>query len=218
MLEYTHSDLVDLARRWLVKRRRCPVVFTELGTQSGEIPDAIGWDGWHSIVVECKVSRADFFHNAKKSQCLGVGQSRFFLVPQGMVGVSEVPPEWGLIEWDGEHFHTRLDHPGRVAYAWEHEISLLLSALRRVGPYPKGVSVRLYTNETKNQSTITLEEMKGGEGAKTGKQEIAERVKDFLMNHYLVKSGDHYRLTEADLRKLDRILEGEATEEGSAHG
>ena len=60
----THARLVEMAERWL-RRSRCGIVLSEQGCSSGEMPDAIGWKGKnHSIVIECKISRADFLADA----------------------------------------------------------------------------------------------------------------------------------------------------------
>ena len=42
------------------------------------------------------------------------------------------------------------------------------------------------------------------------RERIAKNVKGFLMNHYLVTSGDKYRLNHDDLKELDGILKGQA--------
>lgn len=77
-----HDQLVNIAARWLANR--CSVVVTELNTVSGEIPDAIGWHGPHSILIECKVTRCDFKSDAGKffRRCpeYGMGLSRYFLM------------------------------------------------------------------------------------------------------------------------------------------
>ena len=45
---------------WL-RRYRCGVVLSEQACVSGEMPDAIGWKrANHSVLIECKISRADF--------------------------------------------------------------------------------------------------------------------------------------------------------------
>jgi len=57
----THAKLVAMAVRWL-RRYRCGVALSEQACVSGEMPDAIGWKkACHSVLVECKVSRADFW-------------------------------------------------------------------------------------------------------------------------------------------------------------
>src|ERR1700740_2314768 len=63
----THSRLVDEGVRWLRSKYRCGIVLSEQSCCSGETPDAIGWKGRnHSVVVECKISRADFLADAVK--------------------------------------------------------------------------------------------------------------------------------------------------------
>ena len=87
----THAQLVERAVRWL-RSYRCGVVLSEQACVSGEMPDAIGWKrASHSVLVECKVTRADFLADrgkpfrAKPEQ--GVGSERFYLTPPGLVKV-----------------------------------------------------------------------------------------------------------------------------------
>lgn len=54
------------------------------------------------MVVEAKVSRADFLADSSKPHRLspseGVGVFRYYLAPAGLIQVAELPPKWGLIE------------------------------------------------------------------------------------------------------------------------
>src|SRR5208282_4605471 len=62
----THARLVSMAVQWL-RRYRCGVVLSEQASVSGEMPDAIGWKrACHSVLVEGKVSRADFLADRDK--------------------------------------------------------------------------------------------------------------------------------------------------------
>ena len=62
----THAQLVQQAVRWL-RSRRCGVVLSEQACASGEMPDAIGWKrACHSVLVECKISHADFLADREK--------------------------------------------------------------------------------------------------------------------------------------------------------
>jgi hypothetical protein len=62
----THAQLVEKAVAWL-RHYRCGVVLSEQACVSGEMPDAIGWKrACHSVVVECKISRADFLADRAK--------------------------------------------------------------------------------------------------------------------------------------------------------
>lgn len=100
----THKELVKAAKQWLLKDQKCSVVLTEKASNH-EVADAIGWkSARHSVLIECKTSRADFRADSKKwfrAEGLGMGQRRFFLAPKGIVPRDELPPGWGLLEVDG---------------------------------------------------------------------------------------------------------------------
>lgn len=109
----THGDLCSIAAAWLKKSRLnsapgCQIAFAEprISYQSGEVPDAIGFrvstknDGGGSSIVECKVSRTDFLQDAKKPHRgggMGMGRFRYYLCPEGLISVEEIPPSWGLL-------------------------------------------------------------------------------------------------------------------------
>ena len=134
----THAQLVDRAVRWL-RHYRCGVVLSEQACVSGEMPDAIGWKRQcHSVLVECKVSRADFLADRAKPFRLkpehGVGGERFYLTPAGLVKPEELPSGWGLLEVRGrgvEMVHAS-DKKLRTAAGFRSEMNLLLASLRRV--------------------------------------------------------------------------------------
>ncbi|MFD1770838.1 hypothetical protein [Sphingobacterium suaedae] len=95
----THSQLVNIAYRWVLKAS-CGIAYKELKSlATTEIPDVIGFGGWiHSVLIECKVCRSDFKRNAKKNHKRPLGRYRFFCVPLGMISINELPEGWGLIE------------------------------------------------------------------------------------------------------------------------
>src|SRR5438309_6651396 len=102
----THAQLVRMGEHWLRTRYRCGIVLSEQSCASGETPDVIGWKGsCRSVVVECKISRADFLADRdkpfRKDPGLGMGCERLYLVPCGLVGKHELPPKWGLLECKG---------------------------------------------------------------------------------------------------------------------
>jgi hypothetical protein len=134
----THSQLVEKAVRWL-RRYRCGVVLSEQACVSGEMPDAIGWKrACHSVLVECKVTRADFLADQVKPFRLkpeqGVGMERFYLTPPGLLRPEEVPAGWGLLELRGRG--VEMLHPAaknlRTAVGFRYEMNLLLASLYRV--------------------------------------------------------------------------------------
>ncbi|MEM1113255.1 MAG: hypothetical protein AAGI11_15190 [Pseudomonadota bacterium] len=96
-----HDALVLRAERWL-RNQGCQVVIRDpFRTVNQEQPDAIGWRSGVSIVIECKVSRSDFFADAKKSfrarSGEGMGHWRFYLCPPEVIEVEDLPGGWGLL-------------------------------------------------------------------------------------------------------------------------
>lgn len=135
----THAQLVQKAIAWL-RSYRCSVVLSEQACASGEMPDAIGWKRTqHSVVVECKVSRADFVADRAKPFRQrpenGLGCERYYLTPPDLVKVSELPAGWGLLEC--RRGRVRTVQPAapkslRSAQGMKYEMNLLLASLRRV--------------------------------------------------------------------------------------
>ena len=134
----THAKLVELAVGWL-RRYRCGVVLSEQACVSGEMPDAIGWKkACHSVLIECKVSRADFLADREKpfrrKPEEGVGCERFYLAPRGLIRVDELPAGWGLIEVCGREIERVKPSAKnlRSEVGFRYEMNLLLASLRRV--------------------------------------------------------------------------------------
>jgi hypothetical protein len=134
----THAQLVEKAVRWL-RWYRCGVVLSEQACVSGEMPDAIGWKrACHSVLVECKVTRADFLADRAKPFRLkpekGVGCERFYLTPPGLAKVEELTAGWGLLEL--RRGRVEMIQPSaknlRSANGFRYEMNLLLASLRRV--------------------------------------------------------------------------------------
>lgn len=134
----THARLVERAVGWL-RRYRCGVVLSEQACVSGEMPDAIGWKhACHSVLVECKVTRADFLADRAKpfrqKPEKGVGSERFYLTPAGLAKIEELPNGWGLLEL--KRGRVEMVHASarslRTATGFRYEMNLLLASLRRV--------------------------------------------------------------------------------------
>ena len=134
----THAQLVSRAVRWL-RSYRCGVVLSEQACVSGEMPDALGWkQACHSVLVECKVTRADFLADRAKPFRVkpekGVGSERFYFTPPGLLQRTELPPGWGLLELRGgraEMVQASAKNL-RTATGFRYEMNLLLASLRRV--------------------------------------------------------------------------------------
>jgi hypothetical protein len=103
------------------------------------MPDAIGWKRrCHSVLVECKVSRADFLADRAKAWRQnpesGVGSERYYLSLAGMIAAKELPTGWGLLEARGREIEVvkRAAKNLRLSAGFENEMNLLLASLRRV--------------------------------------------------------------------------------------
>jgi hypothetical protein len=134
----THAQLVEKAVRWL-RAYRCGVVLSEQACVSGEMPDAIGWkQACRSVLVECKVTRADFLADRAKpfrqKPDKGVGSERFYLTPAALIRTEELPAGWGLLECRrGQIEMVQASAKNlRTATGFRYEMNLLLASLRRV--------------------------------------------------------------------------------------
>jgi len=138
--EKKHASLIAHAVHWLRTKYRCGVILSEQYCATGEVPDVIAWKGFcRSVLVECKVSRADFLADAakpfRKNPEEGLGCERFYLAPAGVIGKEDLPRHWGLLELRKREIHL-VAKPGRVdlrsPVALMKEMNLLLASLRRV--------------------------------------------------------------------------------------
>jgi hypothetical protein len=134
----THARLVEMAEAWL-RRLRCGIVLSEQGCSSGEMPDAIGWKGKnHSIVIECKMSRADFLADSakpwRKNPEIALGCERYYAAPKGILKPEQMPEGWGLLESQGREMKVvkKSKRKLRQPEGLMNEMNLLLASLRRV--------------------------------------------------------------------------------------
>jgi hypothetical protein len=134
----THAQLVQIAVQWL-RQYRCGVVLSEQACLSGEMPDAIGWKrACHSVVVECKISRADFLADLSKpfrsKPETAVGCERFYLAPAGLLSACELPKGSGLLELRNRQINKVKPSARnlRSDIGFQYEMNLLLASLRHV--------------------------------------------------------------------------------------
>ena len=127
-----HATLVQLGVRWL--SRQCPVVLYEAAAVK-EIPDVIGWMGPRAILIECKVSRADFLRDAAKvsraNPKAGMAQRRYYLSPTGVVQPEDLPPKWGLLWVEKGRITIQRDAKGFPQRNLLAEVQFLSAMLRR---------------------------------------------------------------------------------------
>ncbi len=132
-----HTELVERAGRWLGGTRRCGVVLLERGYQGcEEIPDALGYKGSLTVLVEVKVNRADFLsdrHKASRRADTVCGAERWYLTPWGMVDADELPEGWGLLQLRGERIYRVAKAPlrERTPAVYHKELKMLYAHCRR---------------------------------------------------------------------------------------
>jgi hypothetical protein len=135
----THAELVDRAVKWLRNHKRCSVVIREMRViETQEQPDALGFKGQLSYVIECVASRkefrADIWKPFRRIDKHGVGARRYYMAPAGLLKPSEIPNGWGLLEVSGRCVSSYPVRSDIFIYR-DHraEIAFLVSALRRRG-------------------------------------------------------------------------------------
>lgn len=123
--KFTHQQLVDIGEKFL-KKLNYKVIGKEVKSMSSEIPDLIGFQCDISTVIECKTSRQDFIKDREKPHRIegGVGNFRFFLCPEGLITVDELPERWGLIEVNSKGRAEMKYNPYGKGNIWGRKIGL----------------------------------------------------------------------------------------------
>jgi hypothetical protein len=112
------------------------VVLSEFATAADENPDVIGWaPEAGSVLIECKITRADFLSDAKKgvrkTPRSGMGQRRYYLCPADVIQVKDLPPKWGLLWASKNSVSVKREARGFPERNLLAEVRFLSSMLRR---------------------------------------------------------------------------------------
>lgn len=102
LIPRTHRELCEIAERWLLGSQRCRVAIAEPNCiVTDEQPDAIGFSGEKSVLVEAKTSLNDFRADLKKPFRIcpqkGMGQARYYICEPGIITEDDLPERWGLL-------------------------------------------------------------------------------------------------------------------------
>lgn len=133
MLWMQHATLVQLGVRWL--SRQCSVVLYEAAAVKKEVPDVIGWAGPRAVLIECKVSRADFLRDAVKvtraNPKKGMAHRRYYLCPAGVIRLEDLPAKWGLLWAEKGRVTVQREAKGFPQRNLIAEVEFLSAMLRR---------------------------------------------------------------------------------------
>ncbi len=125
----------DGHRQWASSWR---IVTVEMVTGCNENCDIWGTNGSESVVVEVKTSHADFladqkkWHRQENYRDLQSGNFRYYLAPEGLISLDELPDGWGLLEWDGTKITKVKQAVRREVSNWS-DLLMMSSILRRFG-------------------------------------------------------------------------------------
>jgi len=184
-VSFTHDDLIDIGRKWLNTaytpskehgHKPCSVILTEITavTRYGEIPDIFGvcdlcYGNNITILIECKVSRSDFYADQKKPfrhEALeeGIGSQRWYLAPEGIIPKDKVPEKWGLLEVDKFGVLKIIKRPELQDRDHQSEMNIMVNMSRRLNILPDDhIGIRKYTpldgfKPSKKKATFYIEE------------------------------------------------------------
>jgi len=154
--KYSHQELVEIAGKWL--SRKYPVVLTELVASGLEVPDAFAWRSSYSVLIECKVSTADFLADKNKftrrapDNEYTLGVNRYYLVPFKMKNyvLERAPERWGILIVNEKGRVRKVRESGLFTTNRNREIDLLLSVIRRIAGNKRpldGVGIRCYSSD-----------------------------------------------------------------------
>lgn len=107
----THAELVQMAADWLRTQHGVTRILTEpnarkYGATSAEIPDVFGVHAVYTVIIECKVSHADFKADmakpSRRGSAPGIGAHRFYCCPEHLIETHEIEvgtklEGWGLL-------------------------------------------------------------------------------------------------------------------------
>lgn len=153
-----HQKLIKLGANFIMKNpptkgniscSKCNIVATEITTFASEKPDVLGFaNDTNTVMLEAKISRADFLKDAKKpfrkEPETGMGNFRLYITPVGLIIPQELPENWGLIEVDKKNKCKIVVYAKRQTSNIENEFLVLKSIIRRNGKSSPGIIIKNY--------------------------------------------------------------------------
>lgn len=158
-----HQKLIKLGADFIMKNpptkgnmycSKCNIIVTEITTFASEKPDVLGFaNDTNTVMLEAKISRADFLKDAKKpfrqNPETGMGNFRLYITPVGLITPHELPENWGLIEVDKKDKCKIIEYAKKQTSNIENEFLVLKSVIRRNGESSPGIIIKNYRKPLK---------------------------------------------------------------------
>jgi len=154
-MELTHRNICNIAAKYLRNKgiqpfHKCQYSACEL-ERVCECPDAFGWGGSSTQLIEVKVSRSYFLSDKKKFWRIfpeqGLGRYRSYLCPEGIIKIEDLPDKWGLLYVSENGNVSEVKKPETQESNATEEINLITSILRREGIRPQVFSYKKYKSD-----------------------------------------------------------------------
>jgi len=146
MINISHSELCQLGakhlkKNGLIKWHKPKYIIVEIESVNIPQPDIYGFGGCLSQQIEVKVSRSDFLADKKKSHRIrpneDVGQLRSYLCPEGLIRITDLPKDWGLLYIDDNLKIYSVELPSKQLSDLRSELTIISSIMRRIEIKPQ---------------------------------------------------------------------------------
>ena len=99
-----HEKLCQKGVMWLKRNGFTVAAMNVWAAGSRERVDCVGYRQQCAVLIEAKISRADFLADKNKPERVsgGIGTYRFYLTPPGLLTAQDLPSGWGLLELRGK--------------------------------------------------------------------------------------------------------------------
>jgi len=156
MMNITHRQLCIIASKYLRSKKGANRTYSICELERvGESPDAFGFGGGLTYLIEAKASRSDFLSDKRKyfrrDMIQGVGELRSYICPTGLIKESDLPEYWGLLYVNAKGKIDVIKQPQRQPFNYGEEMKIFCSLLRREGVKPQVFSYKNYKEEATNE-------------------------------------------------------------------
>lgn len=138
----SYYDLCQACSTWIYKSHfkdlMWKYVIIGLKGVTNKMPDIYAVSGLFSLCVEVKMTRGEFTRSLKKKNNLyydnGCGTYRYYLCPDGVININELPDGWGLINYNyDEQNLTIVKESTEFDCKYRSDMMILSSFIKKLG-------------------------------------------------------------------------------------